>query len=79
VIANLLKFVDSLLIGGAMAYTFMRAQASRPAVAGRGDKIELAKELLSKGSQLTLPVDHVVAAELKEGASFEVSRPFPTA
>jgi phosphoglycerate kinase len=73
VISNLLKFVDSLLIGGAMAYTFMRAQGK---ATGKSlveeDKIELAKELLSKGSQLTLPVDHVVAAELKEGAACEV-------
>ena len=78
VIANLLKFVDSLLIGGAMAYTFLRAQG-KPT--GRSlveeDKIDLAKELLSKAARLTLPVDHVVAAELKEGASFEVVETIP--
>jgi len=78
VIANLLKFVDSLLIGGAMAYTFMRAQGKPTGKSlVEEDKIELAKELLSKGSQLTLPVDHVVAAELKEGASFEVVETIP--
>ncbi|MGC9972225.1 MAG: phosphoglycerate kinase [Bryobacteraceae bacterium] len=78
VIANLLKFVDSLLIGGAMAYTFMRAQGKPTGKSlVEEDKVDLAKELLSKGAQLTLPVDHVVAAELKEGASFEVVETIP--
>jgi phosphoglycerate kinase len=78
VIENLLKFVDSLLIGGAMAYTFMRAQG-RPT--GKSlveeDKVELAKSLLAKASRLSLPVDHVVAAELKEGAPSQVVEVIP--
>jgi phosphoglycerate kinase len=74
VIENLLKIVDRLLIGGAMAYTFMRAQGL---ATGKSlveeDKIDLAKALLNRsfGTRLVLPVDHVVAAELKEGAAYQ--------
>jgi phosphoglycerate kinase len=79
VIKNLLKFADELLIGGAMAYTFMRAQGK---TTGRSlveeDKIDLAKELLATaGARLKLPVDHVVVAELKEGAPFDVVETIP--
>jgi phosphoglycerate kinase len=79
VIQNLLRFADELLIGGAMAYTFMRAQGK---TTGRSlveeDKIDLAKELLaSSGAKLKLPVDHVVVSELKEGAPFEVVEVIP--
>ena len=78
VIANLLKFVDGLLIGGAMAYTFLQAQGKPTGKSlVEEDKVDLAKELLAQGAQLTLPVDHVVAAELKEGASFEVVETIP--
>ena len=66
VIQNLLPIVDSLLIGGAMAYTFMRAQGL---ATGKSlveeDKIELAKQVLADVAQkkyrLQLPVDHVIA------------------
>ncbi|MGA2184760.1 MAG: phosphoglycerate kinase [Bryobacteraceae bacterium] len=79
VIRNLLKFADELLIGGAMAYTFMRAQGK---TTGRSlveeDKIDLARELLAtSGGKLKLPVDHVVVAELKEGAPFDVVETIP--
>ena len=79
VIQNLLKFADKLLIGGAMAYTFMRAQGK---TTGKSlveeDKIDLAKELLAgSGAKLLLPVDHVVVAELKEGAPFDVVTDIP--
>jgi phosphoglycerate kinase len=71
VIANLMKIVDKLLIGGAMAYTFFKAQGR---AVGKSlvedDKLALAKDLLaSAGGKLLLPLDHVVAAELKEGAA----------
>lgn len=74
VIQNLLKIVNKLLIGGAMAYTFLRA-AGRPTGKSKveEDKVDLAKELLAAaGDKLMLPVDHVVAAELKAGAPSEV-------
>src|ERR1700688_3446755 len=79
VIKNLMKIVDKLLIGGAMAYTFFKAQA-RPV--GKSlveeDKVDLAKSLLaSAGGKLLLPLDNVVAAELKEGAANQVVRDIP--
>jgi len=74
VIQNLITVVDKLLIGGAMAYTFLRAK-NEPT--GRSlveeDKIDLARQVLaSAGSKLVLPVDHVVARELKPEAPSEV-------
>src|SRR5258708_23167219 len=79
VIENLMKIVDKLLIGGAMAYTFLKAQG-RPV--GKSlleeDKIALAKNLLaSAGDRLLLPLDHVVAAELKEGAASQAVEQIP--
>jgi phosphoglycerate kinase len=70
VIENLMKFVDQILIGGAMAYTFMKAQGEP---VGKSlveeDKVSLAKDLLARaGGKLLLPTDHVVATELTEGA-----------
>src|ERR1700729_1772085 len=74
VIENLMKVVDQLLIGGAMAYTFMKAKGE---AIGKSlvedDKISLAKDLLARaGNKLLLPKDHVVAAELKEGTDSRV-------
>ena len=71
IIQNLLKFVDKLLIGGAMAYTFMKAQGKPTGNSlVEADKVELAKEILATaGEKILLPVDHVVAAELKEGVA----------
>jgi phosphoglycerate kinase len=79
VIQNLMKVVDRLMIGGAMAYTFLRARGE-----GTGkslveeDKIELAKELMAaSGTKLMLPLDHVVAAEFKAGAENQVVEQIP--
>ena len=79
VIQNLMKVVDRLLIGGAMAYTFLRARGE-----GTGkslveeDKLDLARELMSSaGDKLLLPVDHVVASEFKAGAENEVVERVP--
>lgn len=68
-IENFLNIADSVLIGGAMAYTFLRAQGI---ATGKSlvetDKIDLAGTLLAKGAErkvaLELPVDHIVAASL---------------
>ncbi len=74
VIQNLMKVVDRLMIGGAMAYTFLRARGESTGKSlVEEDKIELAKELMAaSGDKLMLPLDHVVAAELKAGAENEV-------
>jgi phosphoglycerate kinase len=68
VLENLLGRVDALLIGGAMAYTFLRA-LGRDVGASRveADKLETAKHLLdaaaAKGVSVELPSDHVCARE----------------
>ena len=79
VIENLLKFVDRLLIGGAMAYTFLKAQGQPTGKSlVEEDKLELAKSLLEKaGDKLMLPTDHVVAAEFAENAPNEVVTVIP--
>ncbi len=79
VIQNLLKFVDKLLIGGAMAYTFMKAQGKATGSSlVEDEKVDLAKELLATaGGKILLPVDHIVAAELKEGAEARAVEAIP--
>src|SRR3954454_9523656 len=69
VIQNMLNVVDKLLIGGAMAYTFMRAKGESTGKSlVEEDKVELAKELLrSAGQKLVLPVDHAISPEFKGG------------
>ena len=74
VIRNLIKVVDKLLIGGAMAYTFLRAE-KKPT--GKSlveeDKIPLAEELLKEYSEkLVFPVDHVVVRAIEAGAPNQV-------
>jgi len=79
VIENLLKFADRLLIGGAMAYTFLKSQG-RPVGKSlvEDDKLELAKGLLEKaGDRILLPVDHVVVEVLEENAPSEVVDEIP--
>lgn len=70
VIQNLIKVVDKLMIGGAMAYTFLKARGEGVGKSlVEDDKLELAKQLMAEaGDKLMLPVDHVVAAEFKAGA-----------
>jgi phosphoglycerate kinase len=73
-IENFLNLATHILIGGAMAYTFLRAKGI---ATGKSllepDKIELAGDLLSrakaKGVALELPVDHVVATGLDASES----------
>jgi phosphoglycerate kinase len=76
VIENLLTKVDRLLIGGAMAYTFFKAD-DKPV--GRSlvedDKLDSARDItaraMDRGLQLLLPLDHVVAPRLEAGAPAE--------
>jgi phosphoglycerate kinase len=74
VIENLLNVVDHMLIGGAMAYTFLRAlgQPTGKSLVEE-DKIELARQLLAQnGSKIVLPLDHVVVKQIKPGVAHEV-------
>ena len=79
VIENLGKVVDKLLIGGAMAYTFLRAQdlpTGNSLV--EADKVELAKKLLAElGAKLLLPTDHIVVSEIAAGAAHEAVDTIP--
>jgi phosphoglycerate kinase len=72
VIENLLEKVDSLLIGGGMAFTFLKAQGYKIGKSlCEDDKIDLAKKLIEKakssGKSLILPTDVVCAKEFKAG------------
>jgi triosephosphate isomerase len=70
VIENLLEKVDSLIIGGGMAYTFLKAKGYRIGNSiCEDDKLELAKELMEKaekkGVNLLLPIGNVIGKEFK--------------
>jgi phosphoglycerate kinase len=85
VIDNLLDKVDALLIGGGMAYTFLKAKGQDVGKSLlEADKIETAKEALSKaeakGVRFLLPVDHKLADKFAADAHtqiFEGDGPFP--
>ncbi len=66
VVQNLMKLADGMLIGGAMAYTFLKSQGlpiGKSLV--ENDKLDLAKSLIdqarAKNFRLRLPIDHVLA------------------
>ena len=74
VIENLLEKVDILVIGGGMAYTFIKAQGGS---VGKslveedyiGFALDMIKKAEEKGVKLLLPVDTVIAKEIAEGAA----------
>lgn len=76
VINNLLEKVDTLIIGGGMAYTFMKAQGYE---VGNSlleeDKVEYSKEMIekakAKGVKFLLPVDTVIVKEFKNDTEFK--------
>lgn len=77
VIDNLLGIVDKIIIVGAMANTFVKAMGCEVGKSlVEDDKLELAKELISRakenGVDMILPVDFVIAEELKSGVPTEV-------
>ncbi len=74
VIENLLKSADAVLIGGAMAYTFLKARGFEVGKSlVESDKTDLANQLVAAAKErnvnLQLPVDHVVAANPNDGAN----------
>jgi len=77
VVKNLMRIADAMLIGGGMAYTFLKA---RGVPIGKSlvedDKLDLAKKIRAdaerKNFKLLLPVDHVITPELKAGAPSRV-------
>ena len=76
VIDNLLKKADKVIIGGGMAYTFMKAQGGEIGTSLlEADRVELAKEYLEKaGDQIVLPVDNVCADKFAEDANTQVCK-----
>jgi len=78
VINNLLEKVDTLIIGGGMAYTFMKALGKNVGDSLlEADYIDYAKEMMdkaeAKGVKLLIPVDTVVAKEFNNDAESKVS------
>ncbi|MBR2874787.1 MAG: phosphoglycerate kinase [Clostridia bacterium] len=76
VINNLIEKVDTLIIGGAMAYTFHTAMGYNVGLSRvEHDKVELAKELMekakAKGIDLLIPIDTVVSAEFSNDAPYQ--------
>ena len=76
VIENLLEKADKVIIGGGMAYTFMKAQGKEIGISlCENDKVEYARELMAKaGDKLVLPVDNVVAKEFSNDAPSRVAQ-----
>lgn len=74
VIENLLKKVDTLLIGGAMTYTFLKARGHAIGKSRcESDKLDEARKLLElAGDKLVLPVDHLVATAPEATAEIRV-------
>ena len=77
VINNLLDKVDTLIIGGGMAYTFMNALGySIGTSICEADKVELAKDMMAKakekGVKFLIPVDNVVGTEYKPDTEHKV-------
>lgn len=78
VIQNLIKIANTILIGGAMAYTFFRAKGF---TTGKSlveeDKTDLALTLLGeaveRGCRIVLPVDHILARSTEEGAQTQLT------
>lgn len=76
VITNLMNKVDAILIGGAMAFTFLKSEGINIGKSKvEADKIDLAKDILEKAKakkvRILLPVDHIVADKVDAGAKAE--------
>lgn len=79
---NFIRRADTILVGGAMAYTFLKAQGLHVGNSRvEDDKLDLARELLQEASQrkiaLKLPKDHVVADAITAEATAEVVTAIP--
>jgi len=77
VIENLLKKVNAIIIGGGMAYTFLKAKGETVGTSKlEPERIDTARQLLEKAKaarvEVLLPVDHVVADKFEAGAKTRV-------
>jgi len=78
VIENLMKLADAMLIGGAMAYTFLKSQGlpvGKSLV--EDDKLDLARKILAEAKaktfKLLLPMDHVLGEEVKDDTETDLA------
>ena len=82
VLTNLMDLADLILIGGAMSYTFLKAQG-KPVGNSKveAEQIDNARDIMAqaaaKGADFCLPVDHVVADKMAEDAAAEVVTDIP--
>lgn len=76
VIRNLLRLADRVLIGGAMTYTFLKAQGIRVGDSlVEDEKVDLAKDLLAADTgRIVLPVDHVAARRFSADSPVRIVR-----
>lgn len=79
VIEHLMEKADDILIGGAMAYTFLKAQGHQVGKSlVEDDKLDVAKELLKKSLDLSVPIylptDHVIADRFAPDANTKIYR-----
>jgi phosphoglycerate kinase len=85
VIQNLMSKVNTLIIGGAMAYTFLKAQGHKVGKSRvEEDKLDLARKLLDDAKQhhvkILLPIDHIAAEKFEPSAkpqTISVGEPIP--
>ncbi len=79
-IQALLKRVDRILVGGAMSYTFLKAQGKEIGASRcEGDKLDLANQLLAQGAgKIQLPVDHLVVDGLDKPETARVVAEIPS-
>ena len=78
VLNALSRRADAIVIGGAMAYTFLRARGEPVGVSlVEPDQIDLARQILEGGTEVVLPVDHVVAKNIDDAAGAETVTEIP--
>jgi len=82
VVNNLLNKADKILIGGAMAYTFLKAKGISVGNSKvEEDKLDLAKEILNKAEEkqvkVILPIDHIIVESLDKKETRKVNKDIP--
>ena len=80
VVENLIEKVDKILVGGAMAYTFLKVQGIEIGASKfEKDKLDLAKDILDKAKkknvEILLPIDHVCVQRVDENAPTKIEGP----
>jgi len=78
VIENLLPKADAIIIGGGMAYTFLKAQGKKIGNSKlEKEKLEIAKEILVKAQKqnvtLSLPIDNVITDKIEPGSTVQIT------